>query len=83
MRKLTSTLFISLDGVVEAPEKFLRDDLYEDLDPLIGESIAEQDAVLLGRRMYQEWSAFWPNSRIEPFASFINSVARNMSPRNP
>ncbi len=31
MRKLTSHLFISLDGVVEAPDRFLRDDLYQDL----------------------------------------------------
>lgn len=72
MRKLTSFLFISLDGVVESPDTFVRANVYEDFPELIRESIAEQDAVLLGRKTYQEWSTFWPNSKIEPFASFIN-----------
>jgi dihydrofolate reductase len=34
--------------------------------------IAEQDAVLLGRKTYDDWSVFWPQSAIEPFATFIN-----------
>lgn len=76
MRKLVSHLFISLDGVVEAPNTFLRDDLYRDLDLFNDETIGGQDAVLLGRRTYEEWSAFWPGSQIEPFASFINTVPK-------
>ena len=76
VRKVTSYLFISLDGVVEAPDKFVRSDLYEDFDPLIAETIAEQDAVLLGRKTYDEWSAYWPSSTIEPFASFINNTPK-------
>src|SRR4051812_47111191 len=67
MRNVTSYLFISLDGVVEAPDTFVRSDLYEDFDPLTAEMIAEQDAVLLGRKTYNEWSVFWPQSTIEPF----------------
>ena len=74
MRKVTSYLFISLDGVVEAPDTFVRSDLYEDFDPLTAEMIAEQDAVLLGRKTYDDWSAFWPQSMIEPFATFIIDV---------
>jgi dihydrofolate reductase len=73
MRKLMSCLFISLDGVVESPDSFVRPDLYNDFPEIIRETIAEQDTVLLGRKMYEEWSQFWPNSQIEPFASFINS----------
>ncbi len=77
MRKLISNLFISLDGVVEAPDRFLRADLYQDLDLLAGEeTLAEQDAVLLGRKQYEEWSVFWPGSEIEPFATFINGVPK-------
>lgn len=79
MRKLISNLFISLDGVVEAPDRFLRPDLYEDLDLIAGqEALAEQDAVLLGRKQYEEWAAFWPGSDIEPFASFINGVPKHV-----
>ena len=76
MRKLTSYLLISLDGVVEDPRRFVRQDVYADILPLIGDTIAEQDAVLLGRKMYQEWSAYWPQSKTEPFASFINRVPK-------
>jgi len=76
MRKLTSFLFISLDGVVEAPNRFVRDDVFQDLLSLIGETIAEQDAVLLGRKMYDEWSVYWPESKIEPFATFINNTPK-------
>lgn len=87
MRKLTANLFMSLDGVVEAPSTFMRPDLYGDIPE---EYIAEQDAVLMGRKIYEEWSQFWPESKIEPFASFINnhpkfvvsSTLRNVEWRN-
>ena len=76
MRKVTSCLFISLDGVVEAPDKFVRRDVYADFPSLIAETIAEQDAVLLGRKTYDEWSVYWPQSTIEPFATFINNTPK-------
>ncbi len=38
--------------------------------------IATQDAVLLGRRTYDDWARFWPASDIQPFASFINGVQK-------
>jgi dihydrofolate reductase len=73
MRKLMSFLFISLDGVVESPNTFARPNLYADFSELVRETIAEQDTILLGRKMYEEWSQYWPDSKIEPFASFINN----------
>jgi dihydrofolate reductase len=82
MRKLVSHLFISLDGVVEAPNRFLRDDLYQDLDQFNDETIGGQDAVLLGRKTYEEWSGFWPGSRIEPFATFINNVPKYVASKS-
>lgn len=75
MRKLIAYLFVSVDGVVEAPDTFLRGDLYQDLSPL-DDLLDEQDAVLLGRKTYDEWSAFWPGADIEPFASFINAAPK-------
>src|SRR4051812_16481197 len=83
MRKLTSHLFISLDGVVEGPDRFLRRDLYQDLPLVVGEeTLAEQDAVVLGRKQYEEWSTFWPDSQIEPFATFINNVPKYVSSKS-
>jgi len=42
----------------------------------LGRVIGTQDSVLLGRRSYDEWAAFWPTSDIEPFATFINGVEK-------
>jgi dihydrofolate reductase len=35
-----------------------------------------QDAVLLGRHMYDEWSRYWPTVKDDPFADFINNVKK-------
>jgi dihydrofolate reductase len=75
MRKVVAYELLSLDGVAEQPEEFVTD--FDDvMEENLGRVIATQDAVLLGRRTYDEWAAFWPSSDIEPFASFINSVEK-------
>jgi dihydrofolate reductase len=45
--------------------------------------IATQDAVILGRRSYDEWAEFWPGSDIQPFASFINAVPKYVATSTP
>jgi dihydrofolate reductase len=49
-------------------------------DPVLADlearMIRSQDAVLLGRHMYDEWSRYWPTSNEQPFAAFINSVKK-------
>ena len=72
MRKIVVTELLSLDGVAEAPDSFFGWD--DAVDAKIPELIATQDAVILGRRSYNEWAQFWPSSQIEPFATFINGV---------
>lgn len=74
MRPVVLYTLLSLDGVAESPDQFVVD--WDDLDANLAEVIAEQDAVLLGRRMYEEWSQYWPTSDVEPFASFINGVQK-------
>jgi dihydrofolate reductase len=73
MRKLVVYELLSLDGVAEDPDQFITE-FDEVMSENLGRVIATQDAVLLGRRTYDDWAAFWPNSDIEPFASFINGV---------
>jgi dihydrofolate reductase len=43
----------------------------------VSRAVHAQDAVILGRRSYDEWAEFWPGSDIQPFASFINAVLRH------
>jgi dihydrofolate reductase len=73
---------LSLDGVAEDPDAFITD-WDEQTDAHLASVIATQDAVILGRRSYTEWSAFWPASEIEPFASFINPVAKYVATSTP
>ena len=75
MRKVVAGLFITLDGVVEAPDKW-QEHFDEDMEEAMMEQLSSQDAVLLGRVTYQEWAPYWPTSTIEPFASFINSTPK-------
>ena len=78
MRNVVAHLFISLDGVVEAPNLWQFDNWDEDMEAEMGSSISQQDTVLLGRVTYQEWEPFWPTSSIEPFASFINNTPKHI-----
>ena len=76
MRKLIAALFISLDGVAEAPDQWEFDSVDEGLMGELGSQLAEQDTVLLGRGTYDEWASYWPTSTDEPFASYINSTQK-------
>ncbi len=75
MRKVVAYELLSLDGVAEQPDEFVTD--FDDvMRENLGRVIAAQDAVLLGRRTYDDWARFWPTSDSEPFASFINGVQK-------
>ena len=74
MRKLVVYELLSSDGVAEEPSDFFGWD--EVLDANLAAVIADQDAVVLGRRSYDEWAPFWPDATIEPFATFINEVPK-------
>lgn len=75
MRKIVVYELLSLDGVAEAPETFFAN-WDSTMDAHLAAVIEPQDAVILGRRSYAEWAAFWPTSEIQPFADFINSVTK-------
>jgi dihydrofolate reductase len=82
VRKVVVYELLSLDGVAEKPEGFFAggDDA---VGANLGAVIAAQDAVILGRRSYEEWAGFWPGSDIEPFATFINGVAKHVATSAP
>ncbi len=81
-RKVVAYELLSLDGVAEDPDRFFAawDD---ESDAHLANLIATQDAVILGRRSYEEWAGFWPRSEIEPFASFINAVTKYVATSTP
>lgn len=76
MRQLISSLFISLDGVVESPDQWSFDHFDNDMLELMTSILATLDGALMGRNTYNEWAPYWPTSSDEPFASFINNVQK-------
>ena len=82
MRNVVVYELLSLDGVAENCDEFVTD--WDDaMDANLAAVIATQDAVILGRRSHDEWAAFWPDSDIEPFATFINGVAKYVATSTP
>lgn len=60
MRKIVAGLFITLDGVVESPDQWNMVYFNDEMGAAIGGLMAAGDTMLLGRRTYEEFAAFWP-----------------------
>jgi dihydrofolate reductase len=75
VRKVVAYELLSLDGVAESPDEFITD--WDDvMNENLKRVITTQDTVILGRRTYDDWAAFWPDSEIALFAGFINPVEK-------
>lgn len=58
MRKIIASLFTTIDGVVEAPEKWHFPYFNEEMGAIVGSLMA--DTQLLGRKTYETFAATWP-----------------------
>ncbi len=73
MRQIAAGLFISLDGVVESPDRWGFQYMDEAMTRGISAGISQADAVLLGRKTYTEFASMWPSQPDEvPMAHFLN-----------
>jgi dihydrofolate reductase len=62
MGSIKSSLFISLDGVIERPETWHFGYFNDEMGEVIGELMGGSDATLLGRQTYDEFAGYWPNA---------------------
>ena len=77
MRKIVGGLFMSLDGVYEAPETWHFPYFNEEMGQIVSDQMEASDTMLLGRRTYEEFAAFWPNQGDDvPLANEINGVRK-------
>lgn len=82
MRKVTSGLFHSVDGVVSDPNLWQFDSFDDDLGKGLTGVMERVDAVVLGRVSYQEWAGYWPTASVDnDFAGFINPVEKFVASR--
>ena len=78
MRRVIASEFVSLDGVVEALEKWLGAYFDEEMGQEITAAMGRADAMLLGRVTYEEWAAFFPSPASEgvPSRDYMNEVRK-------
>ncbi|AJZ86195.1 dihydrofolate reductase family protein [Streptomyces antimycoticus] len=65
MRKITASLFISLDGVVEAPDQWHFPYFNDEMGAAVDASFATADTLLLGRKTYDIFAGAWPDREAE------------------
>jgi dihydrofolate reductase len=76
VRKIKSSFFVSLDGVVESPDKWHFPYFDDEMGAAVGAGFATTDALLMGRVLYEEWAAYWPEHADEPFGDVMNGMKK-------
>jgi dihydrofolate reductase len=77
MRKIVAELFVSVDGVIEAPENWAPDLLDEQIKQEIGSATAAADTLLLGRVTYQTFAkAFTGAKQDDPFGIQMTNMPK-------
>lgn len=75
MRKIVAGLFMSVDGVIEAPEKWTGPYMDQEVGGQIGSHFAASDAMLLGRRTYETFAAAFSGGN-EGMAAQMNNTPK-------
>jgi dihydrofolate reductase len=94
VRKLIVTTFITLDGVVQAPGGPGEDDdggfpfggwtvpyFDEHLGEVMGQTMGRPFDLVLGRRTYDIFAAFWPTASEEEGAGPLNAAVKHVASR--
>ncbi|KAJ3127559.1 hypothetical protein HK100_009683 [Physocladia obscura] len=85
MRKVIATEFITLDGVVEAPGGDETDHIHrgwqsnypsQAVGKYKADELASVDALLLGRKTYDQFAGYWPGQTSGWFAERMNSIPK-------
>jgi len=64
MRKITAGLFISLDGVVEAPDQWHFPYFNDEMGAAVDATLGAADTVLFGRTTYDSFAGAWPEREV-------------------
>jgi dihydrofolate reductase len=78
MRDIVAVEFVSVDGVAEAPEKWTTPYFDDEVGQAMQSGMDASDAMLLGRRTYEDFVAYWPDKTAEddPYADYINETQK-------
>ncbi|GLW09644.1 deaminase reductase [Microtetraspora sp. NBRC 13810] len=77
MAKIVANFFISLDGVVESPDQWHFPYWSDEMGAVVEAGMQSAGAMLMGRKLYDEWSAYWTTTDIDQDAAkALNSVRK-------
>ena len=78
MRRVIVSEFVTLDGVMEASDQWHFPYFNDEMGQEIEAAMAQADAMLMGRVLYEEWADFWPRQDPEenPVAGRMNGVRK-------
>src|SRR5947209_5843171 len=78
-RRTTAHLFCSANGVVESPNLWQFDAFGPEEGELMGRAISNVTDMVIGRKLWQEWSEYWPAADgNDPFARFVNPLRKHV-----
>ncbi|MGH2586234.1 MAG: dihydrofolate reductase family protein [Dehalococcoidia bacterium] len=81
MRKLIESTFVSLDGVISAPQEWSPPYWDEEHAAYARDLFFAADAMLLGRATYEGFAAAWPSRTGDEFSDRFNSVPKYVASR--
>jgi dihydrofolate reductase len=64
MKKITAGLFISLDGVVEAPDQWHFPYFNDEMGAAVDATLGAADTILFGRKTYDSFAGAWPEREL-------------------
>jgi len=72
MAHIIVTNHISLDGVMESPEDWASANQDDVMGAKLGEGMTAEGVLLLGRRTYETFHAYWPGQEDNPITDLLN-----------
>ena len=81
MRKIVAGLFISLDGVVEAPDQWHFPYFNEEMGAAVNATLGAANTMLFGRKTYDSFAGAWPEREAAgeedaPFAKALGDARK-------
>jgi dihydrofolate reductase len=94
MGKVVAVEHVTLDGVMQAPGRADEDtrggferggwavpNTDEVMGRVMGEAMAKDGSLLLGRRTYEDFYSFWPKQTDNPYTKVLNSTQKYVASR--
>lgn len=76
MGKIVSSFFISVDGVVESPDQWHFPYWNDEMGAVVEAGMQSAAAMLMGRKLYEEWSAYWTTTDTDQDVAQLFNKAR-------